>query len=732
MGVDLPPGRWTFPLVGPWWPDPPTFLRTAAEYWKQACVQQQQYSQSLRNQRSTLTAHNQGRTAEDLSARYYQGEQFHLDLAEKYRDKATALNACADQIDALRSRLAQVAAEGNQEIDRILASKEPEPAKLAEIQAVQATCNAKAEVASDCAVNSMLTATQPMLVNEGIHGDARAWAQERGSGIGEVPRPQTISKDDLNPAVGGAGGPGGASSHQGVVGGAQGPGVEGPTPALAGTSGGPSGGGSGGAANGAAAQALPPTSTGLAGGPGTGPVSPGGLSHGGTASPALPSNAQFPGAGGSTMPGMSSMNAPMSPAAPGQGMSPGLGQSFASGMATGQSAGAGPQALSTNAMNAMEGGSPPAGQTPAPAPPPVAPSVPTAGSFLGANAPVDTPPAPADAAAPGSGGATPVAPAVVTGGSWSAPAVPSASGPAGPLPAYGSDLRPPVAAPPTMPSGPVGPVSGAAVAPSPGSSPSAGGPLVSPVERAAQGAAPGQAGTGASTMAGASSASAATGATAGATSSRAVEEQRLQRIVDAVARQEPRLSWAAGLRDDGTTTLLVTDLAGGWIPPHVRLPAYVTLLEPSTRRRDASAVELLGAVVVAAAHHPNAYVGEPGTEEPPLTGDRLARSAAPHVDELGPTLVEAVRRRDGLPRIAQAVAAPAVRKTGVLENEDQLLRECIADIQHTVLNTYPHHDLAVVVDWMLLAAIEALIDEHEFLANYHMAWFEVSTGQGGP
>ena len=106
----------------------------------------------------------------------------------------------------------------------------------------------------------------------------------------------------------------------------------------------------------------------------------------------------------------------------------------------------------------------------------------------------------------------------------------------------------------------------------------------------------------------------------GAASNRAVEQQRLQRIVDAVARQEPRLSWAAGLRDDGTTTLLVTDLAGGWIPPHVQLPAHVTLLEPSARRRDASAVDLLGAVVVAAAHHPNAYVAEAGAEEPAADG----------------------------------------------------------------------------------------------------------------
>ncbi|CAM3349137.1 DUF5631 domain-containing protein [Mycobacterium colombiense] len=225
-------------------------------------------------------------------------------------------------------------------------------------------------------------------------------------------------------------------------------------------------------------------------------------------------------------------------------------------------------------------------------------------------------------------------------------------------------------------------------------------------------------------MAGASAASAAAGATAGTVSARTAEQQRLQRLVDAVARQEPRLSWAAGLRDDGTTTLLVTDLAGGWIPPHVRLPAHVSLLEPSARRHDANVVDLLGAITVAAAHHANTYVAEPGPDEPALSGDRPARSAAPPVDELGPTLVDAVRRRDGLPRIAQAVAAPAVRQTGVLESETAMLRECVAEIQDSVLTAYPNHDPAAVGDWMLLAAIEALIDGHEYLANYHLAWFD--------
>jgi hypothetical protein len=232
-------------------------------------------------------------------------------------------------------------------------------------------------------------------------------------------------------------------------------------------------------------------------------------------------------------------------------------------------------------------------------------------------------------------------------------------------------------------------------------------------------------------MVGASAASAATGATAGTVSARTAEQQRLQRLVDAVARQEPRLSWAAGLRDDGTTTLLVTDLAGGWIPPHVRLPAHVTLLEPTARRHDANVVDLLGAVTVAAAHHANTYVGEPGPDEPALSGDRPARSAAPQVEELGPTLVDAVRRRDGLPRIAQAVAAPAVRKTGVLDSETGMLRECAAAIQHSVLAAYPNHDPAVVGDWMLLAAIEALIDDHEYLANYHLAWFDAISRRSG-
>ncbi|MCA2254188.1 DUF5631 domain-containing protein [Mycobacterium intracellulare] len=757
MAVDLPPGTWTAALIGPWWPAPSSALRAGAQHWSEACAEQQLYSQSLRTQWTLFAAHNLGHTADDLVHRFRQGEKFHMDLAEKYQIKASAFNSAADATDYLRSRLTDIADSGNKEINDILASKKLPPQKLAEIQAVQARCNADGANASRDAIDKMMAATQKILDADGAGGDARSWARANGFNTDDASPPPQISESDLKSAVGGASGKGGGEGGSGGSGGSTGGSTQGPSDAVVGGSGGESGGagsvhvhpvvghgggGSGGPGSGAGGGTQGPShavvggggggSGGTAGG-GSGPAHAvvGGGGGPGSGPAPLPAAGLTHGGGGTVspgMPGVQSGGMSISPAGLGQGAQPNLAQSFTSGFATGQSTGPGGQAFSAGAFNAFDGGAPQTAQ----GVPAVAPTVPSAGAFVAATPPVDAPP-PAAPAPMTTGGTTSVAPAVMTGSSWSSSAAPvgGSSIPSGSLPAYGSDLRPPVVASPSVPSAPAGPISGAPVAPSPASSPSAGGPLVSPVERTASGAAAAQAGTGSSAMASASAASAATGATAGATSARAAEQQRLQRLVDAVARQAPRLSWAAGLRDDGTTTLLVTDLAGGWIPPHVRLPAHVSLLEPSARRHDANVVDLLGAITVAAAHHANTYVAEPGSDEPALSGDRPARSAAPQVDELGPTLVEAVRRRDGLPRIAQAVAAPAVRKTGVLESEIEMLHECVADIQHSVMSAYPNHDPAAVGDWMLLAAIEALIDGHEYLTNYHLAWFEAISHRSG-
>lgn len=639
-----------------------------------------------------------------------------MDLAEKYQIKAQAFDSGADAIDFLRSRLTEIASDGDRDIDRILASKEPLPQQLTEILGVQQRCNADAANASRDATNKLVSSTQKILDAEGVGADARTWARQQGFNTDPASPPRPIGKEDLasspvhsggRPESGGAGGgtPAGAGGTEGKVQ---------PAPVVH-----PSGRSGDGAPGSIFAR--------------NGQPSPPAVVHGegrGLGTVPGPSPAPAPGihvaGGGSVSQGAPALPAgTVSPAGLGQAGSPNLAQSFASGIATGQPAGAGAQGLSAGAINAME---PPPQAGPPAGTPPVAPTAPSGGVFIPAGTPAETPP-PTAPAPPTTGGAASVAP-VMTGGSWSGSAAPVSGGPsipAGPLPAYGSDLRPAVTAPPATPASLAGPISGAPVAPSAASSPSAGGPLVSPVERGAAGTAAGQAGGNSSSMLGASAMSAATGATAGAVSGRAAEQQRLQRLVDAVARQEPRISWAAGLRDDGITSLLVTDLAGGWIPPHVRLPAHVTLLEPAVRRHDASVVDLLGAVVVAAAHEHNTYVAEADPEAPMLSGDRPARSAAPQVDELGPALVEAVRRRDGLPRIARAIAAPAVRNTGVLDNETELLRGCIANLQNSVLSAYPDHEAAAVADWMLLAAIEALIDGHQYLANYHMAWFAITS-----
>ena len=173
---------------------------------------------------------------------------------------------------------------------------------------------------------------------------------------------------------------------------------------------------------------------------------------------------------------------------------------------------------------------------------------------------------------------------------------PSTSYTGGALPTYGSDLRPPAASvpagspspPPSVPNPP--PTSG-----SPSTTPAAGsGGGVAHAGATRSELAPTtsqqQAPVG---LAGKAVAAGAAGAVAGAASADATARIRLQRIVDAVARQESRLAWAAGDRPDDTTILL-TDLADGWIPPGIEIPASVTLLEPGRRRGDLEA--LLGEV----------------------------------------------------------------------------------------------------------------------------------------
>jgi Family of unknown function (DUF5632)/Family of unknown function (DUF5631) len=356
--------------------------------------------------------------------------------------------------------------------------------------------------------------------------------------------------------------------------------------------------------------------------------------------------------------------------------------------------------------------------------PPTAPTIPAAAT----GTPVtvgDTPPpaqeVPAPPAPPSSVAYTsePVSP-MMSG----AAATPVAA--SGPLPAYGSDLRPPIAVTPSgppiaasVPSAPVSPapsssVSGSApVHPSAGGAPGVGQPAVvrQPTVPTPAQSPPGVGAQGVIATAG--------GALAGAASADATGRRRLHRLVAAVARQQPRLAWAVGDRPDDST-VLVTDLASGWIPPGIEIPSAVTLLEPVRRRGDLET--LLGEVKLAAATEPGHYRPDPDTDEPVPTSPR--RRHAPEVEELSWQLTDATRWRDGLTRLAHTLATAASKNTGVLESEATDLHDQLTQLTDRVLDSYPDHvNPDEVGNWQLLSAIEALVVGDKTAANYHLAWF---------
>ncbi|VAZ95034.1 hypothetical protein LAUMK4_03007 [Mycobacterium persicum] len=584
MAADLPPGKWSAVLVGPWWPEPPHAPAAGFLYWRQAGDAKGREASDLQNARSQLAV-NKGQTADDLLERYWRGEQRVTTIAHQCQVKSEQSDRVADAVNNLRDRLSEIAKSGNEEIEQILSSNGYTEIKVAAVNAVIAEKNASASHAGDNAISNIVDGMQRVL-DVTIGGDARKWLSEHGVNLDGPPPSRPLTADELNSlqtepsaarAVGGAPITPNASP--------QGSPEPGAPPKAAAVSGSPM-------ATDASLPIIAEPAPKPEAAVGRFPMAPGAPlpSPPPTTTPLSPPGVPGVGVTGPSMPGISTPGATGIPAAASAPLSPqSLSQSFTTGMMTGAPAGAGAQSLSEGTIHAATEPLAPA-TPPATAPIAAAPAVATGAAAVPHVPDMSAAAAPAPVVSPtAETGMTTVAP-VVAGGPAASPIAP-VSAPAGPLPAYGSDLRPPVITPPTA--APVGPVSGAAVAPSPSSSPSAGASMMSPVAKSTSQAAHGQTPSAASPLAGAT-VTATVGATTGDAANRSAEQQRLRRFVDAMARQEPNISWAAGLRDGGRTTLLVTDLAGGWIPPHVRLPAHVTLLEPAPRRHDANVEDLLG------------------------------------------------------------------------------------------------------------------------------------------
>jgi hypothetical protein len=196
-------------------------------------------------------------------------------------------------------------------------------------------------------------------------------------------------------------------------------------------------------------------------------------------------------------------------------------------------------------------------------------------------------------------------------------------------------------------------------------------------------------------------------------------ERWLRRLLEFVARQEPGLRWAVGDRADGST-VLVTDIAHGWIPPGIELPAAVRLLEPG--RRAGKATVLLGTTTLSASYAPGDRLGWATEFGPPRASPRARE--LPAVDDLGWELAGATHWRDGLPRMANTLAKAGAAGTGVADAEIDVLRVHLDTARYQLLAQYPELDPMLLLNCMLLAATEGIANGDAVSANYHFAWFQ--------
>ncbi len=709
---DYPSGEWSPILVGHVWPNGAnlTIITNAASNFASTAANYHRFSDRLEHARSGPLAIQQGRTVEDLREAFRRGENSAREVGEKNETKRASCQYAYDSASEMRSELAAIAEEGNNRIKKILESKEPIDAKIDSITDVVFDCQSRANGKAASCGSNILGSIQTVLDRDGIPKSSWQFAAEHGintermfgspnkalirdqvrAAVRPYSSPIPGKTDNLNPPEGLAGQqeppmriPGRTDDLRPPIGS---PHIQQPVAIVPGQ----------------AANMRPPIAA------VAGPPSGGSPFHlPGIAPPAQISTARLPNVSAPTAVSPATLPPRLTPSE--------LLQSFDHGMQTGTPMSAATQALTGGPLNAIE----PQLQTSTPHIPETAPVAPTPPSnahvpVFDAPHPTHTPaaaPAPPTGAPPNEATTTYVAAPV--GPAAPAPAAPA---PTGQMPSYGADIRPPAPTASVLPTTPAGPPPTATAA-APTSSPAGTGGLGQPavVRQTATPPAVSQTPAGVTEQA---LAAAGDAAVAGEASAAATAGARLQRLTDAVARQEPRLRWAVGERADGTS-VLVTDLASGWIPPDINMPVGVQLLEPAHRRGDIEV--LLGEVSAAASYTPVHYL--PAEEEEPIATSARARHV-PAINELCWELGQATKWRDELPRLAHTLAKAASTGTGVLDSEVELLREHLVEVRQQVLDSYPDHVNAHLVgNWQLLGAIDALVGGDTVGANYHFAWF---------
>ena len=729
--VDLPPGEWTPFLIGDQWPSSVGLETTLA-----SAVQRGRLASSFETYSALLIetaiqnlAPQRGITAEESRAEFNRGVATARSIAEINRVKNKSYETVHRAVSNFQNSLRSLAAEGNGRIAKSESAAAALPDKIAEIIAIITEIRSRALLKAAACSSEIHGAIFDVLTAQGIDSSPQTFAAERG--LTPPTAAPTASHDLKNQIVmrvsdrstsTGAGLEVSSSEIADV-------GTATALPPLRthATSSLPNSSVSAAdiATDGTAstpniAPATPPPSTTAAvtdiatGSPVPTPNTPAYSGRNTDLAIAQPLSTPVAGAtaGTPTHATAPTASVPSSGAVQPPARLPAdqLVESLDTGIQTGAPVSASAEAFATAAVTPVHTAPPPLStslETIAPAPPvfETAHAVSPQGTDLAHVGPVS-----ADVAPPVIAPTPPaaVAPVIAPPVSAGPVVMPSPT----PLIAYGADLRPPAVAAAAAPPVNVAAPGSAPINPS-GSAAPTGQPTV--VRQQHSAATPLAVAAGLTEQA---VAAATGGAAVGAAAARTEAENRLRRLLAAVARQQPQLRWAIGILDNGDT-VLATDLAGGWLPPHIDVPVGVKLLRPTAHRRNLAA--LLGAATLTAHYEPGQYLS-PAAE--PVAMSIRARDTAP-VEDLGWALSQATKWRDGLPRLAHTLAKAITAQTGFLDSEVVLLREHLRAVERTVLVKYPANvNPAEVANWQLLATIAALLDNDRRLANYHFDWFQ--------
>lgn len=735
----------TFALIGPWYPAEGSSqaLLVAANRRRSLSQNYDGFEHLLLQTNSTNLSHQEGHTAALGQEAFDKGAKQARNVSDKNVVKQTAYGRSAAAVEGLRSELRGIAARGNTQIDEIKRSKAKFD-KIAAIMQVIHQANIDAARASESFSNDIRAAISEVLSADGDSRSIEQFAKDQNVELG-VMAPKPVAEDQLRQQVTQMLDSRSETEHGGTnswSNNLRNAGDDSPnlsvektsnsissdftlnagadsssTPTVSGESGVVSGTSSSATLN--AAQSNPgATSSQVT--PGTQGVSVAPVPQGGGLQPTAGGVGNLNGGASATgtntsIPSTSGLS-PSTPSAP---LSPeSLSESFNSGMQSGAPMSAGAEALSQSISETAQQ----APQNPTP-PAPVAPTAPSGGFAYEAPQHFSEPAAPAPAPTETTQQPMYAAPVAAAPAAPVAPMAPPPAATAGPLPAYGSDLRPAAAAAAPPPAAAPAPLS----APTSAASGTAASNQPSVVRQAPTAATP--TGVTPAGIAETAMGSAATGAIAGAAAQQSIEQARLDRLLEAVARQEPKLKWAIGDREDGTT-VLVTDLASGWIPPHIEIPKGVELLQPQKRRGGLE--HLLGETVNHSIWTPGHYLPNAKDVEPVEMTFRARQ--VPDIDELNWELTQATNWRDGLPRLAHTLTKAGIAGTGVLESEADLLYEHLTAARDKVVRAYPDNvDPTDVGNWQLLASISGLIAKDKTTLRYHFAWFQALSmaTQGG-